>query len=92
MALTLSNYAVVFAASFILSALPLIVVLLFVAEPVRETPSTVPITPVHPPRSPLSWRSLLPVIGFGFLVTGSAEMLNGLIPILATQHAHLSES
>ncbi len=91
LALTLTNYSMVFAASFILSALPLFVVLLFVREPPREAIDLPKAATPLKHQGKLSWPSLLPLIGFGFLVTGSAEMLSGLFPILATRYAHLGE-
>lgn len=91
LAFTLSNYPLIFGASFLLSALPMIVVLILVREPAREKAALVPHSPIRETRARLNWQSLLPLIGFGFLITGSAEMLSGLFPVLATQYAHLTE-
>ncbi len=91
MALTVSNYPIIFGASFLLSALPAVVVLFFVKEPRRERTVAVPVPTASQPRSQLNWQTMLPLIGFGFLITGSAEMLSGLFPIIATHYAHLSE-
>ncbi len=91
LAFSLNNYSLVFAGSFVLSALPLLVVLLFVKEPTVPQPSPAGLGVRRPTRSPLDWRSLLPFIGFGFLVSGTSEMLGRLFPILAIEYAHLNE-
>ncbi len=103
LALTAANYPLVFLAAFLLSALPLIVVLLYVKEgdrsPEAET-KTSPVAVVTPPRlqTPNSttllsrWQAVMPFIGFGFLVSTTAEMMTGLFPILATDYAGLTEA
>ena len=94
LAATASNYPLVFFVAFTLSVLPLLVVAIFVREnaEIQEHPpsnhstsiedSAVPTTP-----SP----KLLSVMGFGFMVAGTAEMLSGLFPIIATEYGHLSK-
>ncbi len=94
LAMTASNYAVVFYVAFALSLLPIILVTLLVHEP-----------PVHlslhdsetlPPEPgggrPTPKVSVLPFVGFGFLVAGTAEMLSGLFPVIATEYAHLTKA
>src|SRR5207245_10979100 len=49
--------------------------------------------PQRTPNSASAGRSrpkLLPFVGLGFLIAGTAEMLNGLFPVLATEYAGLS--
>jgi MFS family permease len=101
--LTATNFSLTFFVAFALSALPLLVVLFFVKEPGTEKgPSAHPesslivmpkqngaesSTPEVQKRPPLA-----PFIGFGFLVSSTAEMLSGLFPILATEYAGLSKA
>ncbi len=92
LAFSLDNYSLVFAGSFALSALPLLVVLLFVQEPSIPHSLSAGADARQPMRSKLGWRPLLPFIGFGFLVSGTSEMLGSLFPILAVEYAHLSEA
>jgi MFS family permease len=88
--LTGERFPVVFLIAFGLSALPLLVVIRHVEEvppeatptPVKGTASATPSAPVRAP--------ILAVAGLGFLVAGTAEMLSGLFPVLATEYAGLS--
>ena len=41
---------------------------------------------------PRSWMAIVSYIGLGTLISGTAQMLRGLLPILATQYAGLSEA
>ncbi|MEK7323638.1 MAG: MFS transporter [Chloroflexota bacterium] len=89
----------VFFAAFLLSALPLIVVIVYVQEVKRHsTPETEPAAPVSavlPSQSPKlagRWQTIAPFTGFGFLVSCTAEMMTSLFPILATDYAGLSEA
>lgn len=85
-----ARYPVLFLVAFVLSSLPLAVVLRYV----RELPVAAPLpataqrrhAEAFPPRS----APLLAVAGLGFLVAGGAEMLSGLFPVLATEYAGLS--
>ncbi len=94
--ITAANYPLVFLIAFALSVLPLVVVVFFVKEqnaPGVEAPS--PSAPVQdePSRSAGARRpSMLPFLGLGFLISGSAEMLSGLFPVLATEYAGLSKA
>lgn len=90
--LALANYSLVFVTAFLLSSLPLIVVLLFVQEPRRDSQVVTQPAVGRKPREPQRWQNFLPYIGFGFLITGSADMLSALFPVLATQYAKLTES
>jgi MFS family permease len=86
-----ARYPVLFLVGFVLSSLPLYVVLRYVRElpPVRhdERPSESAgeSAPVAPARAPV-----FAVAGLGFLVAGSAEMLAGLFPVLAIEYAGLT--
>ena len=84
------RYPVLFLFAFVLSSLPLAVVLRYVRELPAATPF-VPATAQHQPAPPPPAGGLvLAVAGLGFLVAGSAEMLAGLFPVLATEYAGLS--
>jgi MFS family permease len=96
LAATASNYLLVFFLAFVLSVLPIIIVALFVMEPQAESsPATEPEPPSPGQSAPAVARrktSVLPFVGFGFLVAGTAEMLSGLFPVIATEYAHLSKA
>jgi MFS family permease len=96
LAATASNYLLVFFLAFVLSVLPIIIVALFVMEPQFESsPATEPEPPSPGQSAPAVARrktSVLPFVGFGFLVAGTAEMLSGLFPVIATEYAHLSKA
>ena len=90
LALTAGKFAAVFVIAFVLSALPLLVVWLYVKEPegrVRQTPIAEQ-APAKPPPA-ANQPGLLPIIGLGAMMNGTAQMLHGLFPILATEYAGL---
>ena len=99
--LTASNFSLIFIVSFVLSALPLYVVVRYVkerrietpapvAEPETATAAVVDTPPVNePPGVP---PAVLPFMGLGFLISTTTKMLHGLFPVLATQYAGLSEA
>jgi len=93
--LTASNYPLVFGLAFALSVLPLVVVAIFVREQVEEqnfsTAKPVPAEETVPSRK-VPRPAVLPFAGFGFLVAGTAEMLSGLFPVIATEYGHLSKT
>jgi len=86
-----ARYPVLFLVGFFLSSLPLYVVVRYV----RELPAVHPHEDARtnmgaaalgaPARAPV-----FAVAGLGFLVAGSAEMLSGLFPVLATEYAKLT--
>jgi MFS family permease len=85
--LSASNFALVFFISFLLSVLPLVVVVRYVkGGRIKELHEPPPV-----PETPKS-RSLAPYLGFGFLIATTVDMLSGLFPILATEYAGLSEA
>lgn len=88
--LTAARYGWVFLTAFVFSILPLLAVALFVPRPAGAFAEPAPAVP--PPEAPrLAWR-LWPALGLGFLVSGTAQMLRGLFPILAVEHGGLSEA
>ena len=94
LAMTASDYAVVFYVAFALSLLPIILVALLVHEPPLHDPISDADTIALPAEAQQPRRkvSVLPFVGFGFLVAGTAEMLSGLFPVIATEYAHLTKA
>ena len=98
---TAANYPLVFFVAFALSALPLLVVTRYVQEdagahgapdtaarrPAQGDDAEPADRPAHP-QPP----KLLPFVGLGFLIAGTAEMLGSLFPVLATEYAGLSKA
>ena len=92
LALTAGKFAPVFVVAFVLSALPLLVVWLYVKEPegrVRQVPDASKEQAPAPLPEAQSGPGLLPIIGLGTMMNGTAQMLHGLFPILATEYAGL---
>src|SRR5437867_2486688 len=98
---TAANYALVFFVAFALSVLPLLVVTRYVKEQTDAShaidnpgSSSRPLAlsdEVETPASTMQDRpKILPFVGLGFLMAGTAEMLHGLFPVLATEYAGLS--
>jgi MFS family permease len=90
LAVSAGSYATVFGAAFALSALPLLIVAVFVrdsgtAAAEAEAEAAGPPAAGPPPRP-----RTRPYVVLGFLVSGAAAMLGTLFPILATEYAGLS--
>jgi len=94
LAWTASNYMFVFLCAFVLSILPLYVVLRYVKQEERHSPRTesVPVPNGVPAAPPGRHKPILAFAGFGFLITSTSTMLNSLFPLLATQYAGLTEA
>lgn len=95
LAATASNYPLVFFVAFALSVLPLLVVAVFVSENLAAEKhsaanDSLPLEAPGPPATPPP--KLVPMVGFGFLVAGTAEMLSCLFPVIATEYGHLSKA
>ncbi|HEX9162151.1 MAG TPA: MFS transporter [Thermoanaerobaculia bacterium] len=88
--LTVSNYTLVFLIAFILSALPLGVIVRFVTASPAGTEK--PGEAEQSPCAPTPKRAIAPFVFLGVLISGTAAMLSNLFPILATQYAHLTEA
>ena len=88
------NYNLVFFVAFFSSCVALVTVIRYV----RETPDTVA-TPVQAPetlesRPGVRWGAYRALVGyacFGVMVAGSAEMMQGLFPVIATEYAGLTQ-
>jgi MFS family permease len=93
LAMTASNYFLIFSLAFALSILPLAAVFFVQERREEEVPQDAPIQEeLPPPRDASSKTRILPFVGFGFLVAGTAEMLSGLFPVMATEYAHLGKA
>jgi MFS family permease len=84
--LTASNYSLLFLIAFVLSALPVFVVVRYVREGPAAAEEPVPDAP------PAATPAVLPFAGLGFLISGTAYMLANLFPIFAVEYAGLSEA
>lgn len=94
--LTASNFLPVFVVAFLFSVLPLLVVSRYVPA------TTSPAMPAEDAAAPASSTGidegrmidpkLWPAIGFGFLVSATAQMLRSLFPVLAVEYGGLSEA
>ncbi|MFL5262262.1 MAG: MFS transporter [Anaeromyxobacteraceae bacterium] len=89
-ALTGSRYPAVFFGAFALSALPLAVVALYVHDPADAGAAASPADAPRPTARPAARRRVAAYAGLGLLVAATAEMLNQLFPVLATEVAGLS--
>jgi MFS family permease len=92
--LTASNFSLVFLIAFVLSALPLFIVVRYVREsPERSRTDEagedgVVVDSTESRKGP----AMTPFIGLGFLISGTAYMLANLFPIFAVEYAGLSEA
>jgi MFS family permease len=94
--LTAANYTFVFLLAFVLSALPILIVLRSIEEP-RGGGSEQEHVPVaaaerEQPRSTNQAPRLLPFMGLGFMISSTAYMLANLFPVFAVEYVGLSEA
>src|SRR2546427_11264425 len=98
---TAANYPLVFFVAFALSVLPLLVVARYVKEESDATranrnpgSSSEPLAQRNEVETPASATQVrpkvLPFVGLGLLIASTAEMVNGLFPVLATEYAAFS--
>jgi uncharacterized protein YjbI with pentapeptide repeats/MFS family permease len=102
--LTAGHYPIVFVIAAILSALPLYTVARFVPEgnkgaklaktsdKKKNEPAAPPAEEVQPPADKKLWLTVLQFAGLGLMISSTAGMLSGLLPILMTEYAGLSEA
>jgi len=95
--LTASNYSLVFGVAFALSILPAFIVGRFVQEKAEANEAEAEVVhfearAVSAEPASRSWLTIASYIGLGTMISGTAQMLRGLLPILATQYAGLSEA
>jgi MFS family permease len=97
--LTASNFSLVFLIAFVLSALPILVVLRYVREPGHDAHAARTAAAAQDVLAPTEQESssqgssrpaVLPFAGFGFLVSSTAYMLANLFPIFAVEYAGLT--
>jgi MFS family permease len=103
LALTARDFPLVFGLAFVLSLLPVYIVLRYVREGSEQRGTARRSGPAAPSRAlvrddaqaiPVAEaRPALPAfVGLGMLVSGTAQMLRGLLPILMTDYAGMSEA
>jgi MFS family permease len=97
--LTASNFSLVFLIAFVLSALPILVVLRYVREPGHDAHAAARAAAAQDVLASAEQKSssegssrpaVLPFAGFGFLVSSTAYMLANLFPIFAVEYAGLT--
>jgi MFS family permease len=97
--LTASDFSLVFLVAFVLSALPILVVLRYVREPGHDAHAArraaaaqdvLASTEQESSSERASRPAVLPFAGFGFLVSSTAYMLANLFPIFAVEYAGLT--
>ncbi len=94
LAMTASNYFLIFSLAFALSVLPLVAVFFVKEHREEEVPGDTSVQEGLPETGTDTSRNnrILPLVGFGFLVAGTAEMLSGLFPVIATEYVHLGKA
>jgi MFS family permease len=94
LALSASSFSLVFAVAFVLSIVPVFLVLRYVPEGGGETAGDAePSAEIDEARAAASPSpQLFRFAGLGFLISGTAYMLSNLFPILAIEYAGLSEA
>jgi len=99
LALTDSNFTVVFLVTWAISSLTLPAVILFVPGARQSVPDAGGVTatwaaaaaPATPPApAPPLHRRVTSLVGLGFLISVTASMIDRFYPILATEVAHMS--
>jgi MFS family permease len=94
LSLTASNYTLVFLVAFVLSLIPLLVVVRYVREsaevPDSERVSAAQVSRPEPPPQGVKRSTIAQFTGLGFLISGSAYMMNGLFPVFAVEYAGLT--
>lgn len=97
--LTVSNYPLVFACGFVLSAFPFYAVARFIEDDTPRPPQGEKPThrrsgqeDVNTGASDRKRTPIVPLFGLGVFITGSASMISNLFPLLATKYAGLTEA
>jgi len=85
------GYTGVFVVAFLTSCAGLTTVVRYVREHPPAGTTSAGYAASAPTARPAYWR-LMPYASFGLMVAGTAEMMKGFFPILATQYAHLTEA
>lgn len=93
LSLTANDFTLVFLVAFVLSLIPLFVVVRYVREtavPVSERVSAAQVSRPEPRPQGVKRSTIAQFTGLGFLISGSAYMMNGLFPIFAVEYAGLT--
>jgi MFS family permease len=92
--LTANDYTFVFLVAFVLSLVPLLVVVRYVHEhadaPGSERVSAAQVAAPEPRPQGVKGSTIAQFTGLGFLISGSAYMMNGLFPVFAVEYAGLT--
>jgi MFS family permease len=89
--LTANNFTFVFLVAFALSLVPLVVVLVYVREVPGATHVSAAAEAAPQPRPQgVRGKTIASFASLGFLISGSAYMMNGLFPIFAVEYAGLT--
>jgi MFS family permease len=92
--LTANNFTLVFLVAFVLSLLPLVVVVVYVRESPRDESivhvSMKSVSAPEPRPEGVKGSTIAQFASLGFLISGSAYMMNGLFPIFAVEYAGLT--
>lgn len=89
-----SSFSLVFGLGFVLSVLPVYAVVRWVTEGIRPEPvaeRAIADDHVAADATPPTPR-IAAFVGLGFMVSGTAQMLRGLLPVLAIEYGGLSEA
>jgi MFS family permease len=97
--LSAGNFTFVYLVAFALSALPIIVVMLWVRDPLpgsRVSVVGMAVEKKHATKAakaaaPVSRKAIGSFMGLGFMVSATANMLSGLFPLIVTEYAGLGE-
>jgi MFS family permease len=94
LSLTANDYGFVFLVAFALSLIPLFVVVRYVREPAdapgSERVSAAQVSRPEPRPQGVKGSTIAQFTGLGFLISGSAYMMNGLFPVFAVEYAGLT--
>jgi MFS family permease len=90
--LTAANYTFVFLLAFVLSALPILIVLRSIGGGSEQEHVPVAAAEREQPRSTNQAPRLLPFMGLGFMISSTAYMLANLFPVFAVEYVGLSEA
>jgi MFS family permease len=88
LALTLENYSNVFLIAFVLSILPLFVVIRYLPD-ARVNSRSEEEQPEEDKAGAGTTNRVFPIAVLGFLIAGTAQMISNLFPLLAMEYGHL---
>jgi MFS family permease len=90
-----NDFSLVFLAATLLSAIPIIVVVVYVRDPPRDTRMSAVVVlaeerpPPADPDAQVPKKTLASFVGLGFMISATANMLSGLFPLIVVEYAGL---